>query len=82
MLPSLAAVFVLGLLCGAQLSFFPLSVIVLLAGVAVGFSLLERAGHIDSRSALLLYSTLLLGVVYWSLATPTSEPRPTSLATS
>jgi competence protein ComEC len=79
MLPSLAAVFVLGLLCGAQLSFFPLSVIVLLAGIAVGFSLLERAGHIDSRSALLLYSSLLLGVVYWSLATPTSEPRPTSL---
>ena len=75
MLPSLAAVFVLGLLCGAQLSFFPLSVIVLLAGVAVGFSLLERAGHIDSRSALLLYSTLLLGVVYWSLATPMSEPN-------
>ena len=78
MLPSLAAVFVLGLLCGSQLSFFPLSVIVLLAGIAIGFSLLERAGHIDSRSALLLYSSLLLGVVYWSLATPTSEPRPTS----
>jgi len=77
MLPSLAAVFVLGLLCGSQLSFFPLSIIVLLAGIAVGFSLLERAGHVDSRSALLLYSTLLLGVVYWSLATPTSEPRPT-----
>jgi competence protein ComEC len=78
MLPSLAAVFVLGLLCGSQLSFFPLFVIVLLAGLAIGFSLLERARHIDSHSALLLYSSLLLGVVYWSLATPTSEPRPTS----
>jgi competence protein ComEC len=77
MLPPLAAVFVLGLLCGAQLSFFPLSVIVLLAGIAVGFSLLERARHIDSRSTLLLYSTLLLGIIYWSLATPMSEPRPT-----
>ena len=78
MLPSLAAVFVLGLLCGAQLSFFPIFVIVLLASLAIGFSLLERAGHIDSHSALLLYSSLLLGVVYWSLATPMSEPRPTS----
>ncbi|CUS34687.1 DNA internalization-related competence protein ComEC/Rec2 [Candidatus Nitrospira nitrificans] len=78
MLPFLAAAFVLGLLSGSQLSFFPLSVIVLSAGIAVGFSLLERAGHIDSRSALLLYSSFLLGVVYWSLATPTSEPRPTS----
>jgi hypothetical protein len=28
MLPSLAAVFVLGLLCGTQISIFPLSVIV------------------------------------------------------
>jgi hypothetical protein len=78
MLPSLAAVFVLGLLCGAQISVFPLSVIVLLAGIAVGFSLLERVGYIDSPSALFLYSSLLLGVVYWSLATPTSEPRPIS----
>mgnify|MGYP001201329017 CR=1 FL=1 len=76
MLPSLAAVFVLGLLCGSQFSFFPLSIIALLAGIAVGFSLLERGGHIDSRFALLLYSSLLSGVVYWSLATPTSEPRP------
>ncbi|TKB63091.1 MAG: DNA internalization-related competence protein ComEC/Rec2 [Nitrospira sp.] len=75
MLPSLAAVFVLGLLCGAQISAFPLSVIALLAGIAVGFSLLERVGYIDSSSALFLYSSLLLGVVYWSLATPTSEPR-------
>ncbi|THJ17986.1 MAG: DNA internalization-related competence protein ComEC/Rec2 [Nitrospira sp. CG24B] len=75
MLPSLAAVFVLGLLCGAQISTFPLSVIVLLSGIAVGFSLLERVGSIDSSSALCLYSSLLLGVVYWSLATPTSEPR-------
>lgn len=78
MLPSLAAVFVLGLLCGAQISAFPLSVIVLLAGIAVGFSLLERVGYIDSPSALFLYSSLLLGVVYWSFATPTSEPRPIS----
>jgi len=57
MLPSLAAVFVLGLLCGAQMSIFPLSVIVLLAGIAVGFSLLERVGYIDSPSALFLYSS-------------------------
>ena len=73
MLPSLAAAFSLGLLCGAQISFFPLSVIVLLAGIAVGSSMLERAGYIDSPSALLLYFSLCSGVVYWSLTTPTSE---------
>lgn len=73
MLPSLAAAFFLGLLCGAQIPFFPLSVMVLLAGIALGFGILERAGHIGSPSALLLYSSLLFGVVYWTLTTPTSE---------
>src|SRR5574337_25082 len=78
MLPSLTAVFVLGLLCGAQISFFPFSIIVLLAGIAVGFSILERACYIDSPSALLLYVGLRSGVVYWSLATPMSESSPIS----
>jgi competence protein ComEC len=73
MLPSLAAAFSLGLLCGAQIPFFPLSVIVLLAGIAVGSSMLERAGYVDSPSALLLYFSLLSGVVYWNFTTPTSE---------
>ena len=73
MLPSLTAVFVLGLLCGTQISFFPLSVITLLAGIAVGFSILERVGYIDSPAALLLYSSLLSGLVYWTLTTPTPE---------
>lgn len=72
MLPSLTATFVLGLLCGAQFSFFPLSVLVLLVGLAVGFSIFERVGSIDSPSALALYSCLLAGVVYWSLTIPPS----------
>lgn len=73
MLPFLTAMFVFGLLCGAQFSFFPLSIIILLVGIAVGFSLLERVGSIDSRSALVLYSSLLFGVVYWNLTTPAPE---------
>lgn len=80
MLPSLATVFFIGLLCGAYISCFPLSVIVLLAGIAVGFSILERVGYIDSPSALLLYSSLLSGVVYWILTTPTPESPQMSLS--
>ncbi|MDI3462371.1 MAG: DNA internalization-related competence protein ComEC/Rec2 [Nitrospira sp.] len=72
MLPALTAAFFFGLLCGAQLSFFPLSIIALLVGIAVGFGILERAGSIDSPSALLLYAGLLSGVVYWSLTVPMS----------
>lgn len=79
MLPSLTAMFLLGLLCGAQFSFFPLSIIILLAGIAVGFSLLERVGSIDPRSALLLYSSVLSGVVYWHLTTPAPESSRMSL---
>lgn len=79
MLPSLAAAFSLGLLCGAQISFFPLSIIVLLVSIAVGFGILERAGSVDSSFALLLYSCLLSGVMYWSLITPTPESSQTSL---
>src|SRR5574338_1443622 len=76
MLPALTAAFFFGLLCGAQLSFFPLSIVALLAGIAVGFGILERAGSIDSPSAVLLYAGLLSGVVYWSLTVPMSgSPR-------
>ena len=76
MLPYLTAMFFLGLLCGAQFSFFPFSVIVLLAGIAVGFSVLERGRHIDSPSALLLYASLLVGVVYWCFTiSPPESPR-------
>lgn len=73
MLPSLTAAFFIGLLGGAQISFFPLSVVILLITVAVGFSILERTGYVDPPSALLLYASLLAGVAYWCLTVPTSE---------
>lgn len=77
MLPSLTAVFLLGLLCGSQISFFPVSIIGLLAALAIGLSLLERADIVDSRQALVLYGALLEGLLYWSVATPISSPQRT-----
>lgn len=75
MLPSLTAAFLLGLVCGSQLPFFPVVLFSLLVGVAVGLSLLERAG-LDSRQALFLYASLLSGVLYWSAATPPPPFHP------
>jgi len=79
MLPSLTAVFLLGLLCGSQIPFFPLAIFSLLAGVAIGSSLLERTGILESQHTLFLYLALLAGVLYWSAATPPPalhEPPP------
>lgn len=75
MLPSLTAAFLFGLLCGSELPFFPLSLIGLLVGVAVGFSALERAGYLDTQSALLLYVSVLSGVVYWTVTAPPPQDR-------
>ena len=75
MLPSLTAAFGLGLLLGSQVSFFPIGIVGLLAAVAVGLSLLERADLVDSRQALSLYGVLLAGVLYWSVATPSAQPH-------
>ena len=81
MLPALAASFLLGLLFGSQVPFVPIAVCTVLAGLAVWSSLLERTGFIESRRALILYLSLLSGVLYWNVTTPLSQysqPRPTS----
>ncbi len=70
MLPTLTVAFLLGLLCGSHLSLFPLSVIGLLVGVAVGFGILKRGGYLNTRSALFFYFSLLFGVVYWTAIVP------------
>ena len=75
MLPSLTVAFLLGLLAGSQLPFFPLLLFALFIGAALGFSLVERAGYLDTRRTLVLYISLLSGVVYWSVTTPPPYPH-------
>lgn len=75
MLPSLTAAFVLGLLLSSQISLFPGGIVGLLAAIAAGLSLLERAALVDCRHALSLYGALLAGVLYWTVATPSAEPH-------
>lgn len=75
MLPSLTVAFLLGLLVGSQLPFFPLSLFLLLLGLTVGFSMCEQAGYLERPDALRLYASLLSGVVYWSLVSPAPTPH-------
>ena len=78
MLPSLTVAFLLGLLGGSQLPFFPLFLFALFIGAALGFSIVERAGYLDTHRALLLYISLLSGLVYWSITTPAPHLHPPS----
>ncbi len=66
MLRSVSVAFLVGLVCGAEVSSFPLSIFFLLIAIAVGLTLFERSGHLDTRSAIVLYVSVLAGVLYWS----------------
>lgn len=76
MLPSLAVAFLMGLVCGAQVPYFPLSVLTFLSAIAVGLSIAERVGSLTTQSALVLYMSLLAGVIYWSMTTPPLPHHP------
>ena len=77
MLPSLTAAFLLGLLLGSLIPLVPFAMVGLLAGVAIGSILLERTRHIEPHRALILYLSLLAGVLYWTLA---DRPAPSRLS--
>ena len=82
MLPSLAVAFLIGLVCGAQVRFFPLSVLTALFTMAVGLSLAERVGSLNRQSALILYLAVLSGVIYWSMTTVPPSRHPSAVVHS
>ena len=68
MLPSLTVAFIIGLLVGSQIPYFPLSASSLLFFLALGAVALERLNRFSIRQATWLYGALLVGVVYWAVA--------------
>ena len=80
MLPSLAVAFLIGLVCGAQVPYFPLSVLTFLLALAVGLSLAERACALTTQSTRVLYISLLVGVIYWSMTTPPPSQGSSAVA--
>jgi competence protein ComEC len=76
MLPSLAVAFIVGLLVGSQIPYFPISASFLLLLAALGSFVLEQLNRFSVRQATWLYGALLAGVAYWSVAVnlPAHEP--------
>ena len=68
MLPSLTVAFIVGLLVGSQIPYFPLSASFLLFFAALGAIVLERLNRFTIRQATWLYGALLMGAVYWAVA--------------
>ncbi|MGH7232230.1 MAG: DNA internalization-related competence protein ComEC/Rec2 [Nitrospiraceae bacterium] len=67
MLPSLTAAFIVGLLCGAFLPYIPVTIGFLLAVAAVALSVPERLRRLSARRGIVLFGSLLTGVLYWTV---------------
>src|SRR5262245_46630108 len=76
MLPPLTVAFIVGLVAGSQIPYFPLSTSFLLLLVALVAILLERLQWFSVRQATWLYGALLTGVVYWAVAVNLSATVP------
>ncbi|MDE3218101.1 MAG: DNA internalization-related competence protein ComEC/Rec2 [Nitrospirota bacterium] len=76
MLPSLTVAFIVGLLIGSQIPYFPLSASFLLLLTALGSFVLERLNRFTVRQSTWLYGALLGGIVYWSVAVNLAAPAP------
>ena len=68
MLPSLTVAFIVGLLIGSQIPYFPLSTSFLLLLAGLGAVALERLNrYLRPPDVTWLYGALLVGVVYWAV---------------
>lgn len=67
MLPSLAVAFLLGLLCGAYIPYFPLTLTCSILILAVGMSAVERPILLTPQRTLSVCACFLFGLLYWSL---------------
>ncbi|MFO0707232.1 MAG: ComEC/Rec2 family competence protein [Nitrospira sp.] len=73
MLPSLCVAFLLGLVAGSFLSYFPITLVLLLGLAAVGLAIGERTEQISPSVGLAWYGALCVGVIYWHLVTPPAK---------
>ena len=68
MLLPLTSAFLIGLALGAYLPYLPLTILVVLVLAAVGLSLFERQAVLAGHRGVLLYGSLLAGILLWTIA--------------
>lgn len=64
-----AVAFLLGLWLGSWVPFFPISLVILLSTLGLILTWLERSTRIRPKQGLILFGSLICGVVYWTGAT-------------
>ncbi len=62
--PSLG--FLIGLWLGSYLSFFPFSIFLLLGAAGIIFSWLESSNRLSPKQGVLVFCSLIFGIVYWT----------------
>ena len=67
MLPTLTIIFVLGLVLGSYLTYFPLSIAIVLLACTAGCVWLERQHRLTSQQSNVLLACLFGGCLYWTL---------------
>ncbi|MBD0304945.1 MAG: hypothetical protein ICV76_00100 [Nitrospiraceae bacterium] len=66
MLLSLTAAFMIGLISGSFLPYLPYTAGMLLALIGVALGWFERRHRVTTRQGLVLYGSVLAGVLYWT----------------
>ncbi len=79
MLAHFTVAFLLGLVVGSCFPFTPLLCIGFLLLTAVALMALERFGRLHSRHGAILYGSLLIGLLYWTVYAWLSAPVPLHL---
>ncbi|ULA58204.1 MAG: Putative Competence protein ComEC/Rec2 related protein [Nitrospira sp.] len=67
MLPFLTIIFILGIVLGSYLQYFPLSIAMFLIASTMAAVFAERRGRLTARHSSLLLACLFGGCLYWSL---------------
>jgi len=68
MLPSITLAFAGGLLLGSYVPYIPVTIICVVSCLALILTILEKRERLDTAHAMVLFGSLLVGILYWFVA--------------